>query len=85
MPTLTPIVVALVLASCVVGCTNTRPPERFAVDIEGESDAAEDASPGWLGSAGASDGPPMGACCRQNPQGIIEMSGSLAVKVRAIS
>ncbi len=66
MPTLTPMVVALVLASSVVGCTNTRPPERFAVDAEGESIMAEGASPGWFGSAGASDGPPMGACFRIN-------------------
>ena len=64
MPTLTPMVVAFVLASCVVGCTNTRPPERFAVDdVEGESSAAAGASPGWFGSAGASDGPPIGAWC----------------------
>ena len=62
MPTLTPMVVAFVLASWAEGCTKTRPPERFAPDV-GVASAGAITSPGWFGSAGASDGPPIGACC----------------------
>ena len=62
MPTPTPMVVARVLAASVEGCTKTRPPERFSVDMDGEGCKGGAISLGWFGSAGANDGPPMGAC-----------------------